>query len=143
MSRVLAASGVVLRPDGRVLLIRRKSPPLAGTWSLPGGKVLPGESIDAAVVREVLEETGLTVQPRGLVEVVLLEGDGNVYEIHEVACEVADDDTGKLRPGDDASDARWAHEEEFDALALTDEVRAVIKRARGHSCAPAAALRSS
>jgi acetyl-CoA carboxylase carboxyl transferase subunit beta len=127
----LAVGGVVFRDDGRVLLIQRARAPLAGTWSLPGGKVEPGESTEAAVVREVLEETGLAVVAVRLVEVVTLGEHDARFEIHEWRCALA----AGTRPdeahaADDALDVRWASEAEWDTLALTAEVIGVIRRAR-------------
>jgi len=58
---VRAVSAVIVRPDGRVLLVRRTKPPLEGVLTLPGGRVEPGETLAAAAVREVREETSLEV----------------------------------------------------------------------------------
>ncbi|MFQ5552647.1 MAG: NUDIX domain-containing protein, partial [Thermoplasmata archaeon] len=65
---VPAVAGVVFRGE-KVLLVRRKVPPYEGSWSLPGGAIELGETLTQAVVREVREETGLDVDPIGLVGV--------------------------------------------------------------------------
>ncbi|MGH9505490.1 MAG: NUDIX hydrolase [Terriglobales bacterium] len=65
---VLAVAGVIVR-DARVLLIQRGQPPAAGLWTLPGGAVEAGEPVRAALIREVREETGLSVTPGPLVEI--------------------------------------------------------------------------
>ena len=59
--RVDCVGGIVTGPDGRILLIRRGNPPAQGCWSVPGGRVEPGEEDAEATAREVLEETGLAV----------------------------------------------------------------------------------
>src|SRR3989337_337946 len=64
---MVGVGGVVIR-DTRVLLVQRASEPLAGQWSLPGGAVELGETLEEAVVRELKEETGLTVRVVKLVE---------------------------------------------------------------------------
>jgi ADP-ribose pyrophosphatase YjhB (NUDIX family) len=99
------AGGIVHDADGRLLLIRRGQEPSAGSWSVPGGRCLPGESAADACVREVAEETGL------LVAVVRVAGrvereapGGDVYVIDDFVCRVVG---GTLRAGDDATDARW------------------------------------
>ncbi len=101
--------GIVFDADGRLLLVRRGHAPSAGLWSLPGGRVEPGETDAEAVVRELREETGLTVRPSGLVGSVTR----GRYEIHDYTCVV---EGGRLRPGDDADDARWVNTAELSAL---------------------------
>lgn len=100
--------GAVLLDGDRLLLVRRINEPAAGTWSLPGGRVEPGEDAASAVVREVAEETGLRVQVAGVVgSVEWPTGDGRVYVISDLACRVVG---GELSAGDDASEVGW-----FDA----------------------------
>lgn len=92
---------------GRLLLVQRANPPAAGTWSLPGGRVEPGEDDAAAVAREVLEETGLVVTVQDLVGSVERDApDGAVYAINDYACAPV----GNAVPvaGDDARDVLWA-----------------------------------
>jgi 8-oxo-dGTP diphosphatase len=140
----LAVGGVVLAEGERVLLVKRGQAPLAGTWSLPGGKVEPGESLEAAVVREVLEETGVRVDAGEVVAVVTIESEGFAYEIHELLCTVAPGVQAELRAGDDASAVAWVRFDELGALGVTEAVEDVVRRARAHvSCAPAGGLRRS
>lgn len=96
--------GAVVVHDGRLLLVRRGRGAGVGMWSIPGGRVELGESLDAAVRRELLEETGavaVRVTPLGVVERV---GAGWHFVIHDYLVQVADD---VVQPGDDASAARW------------------------------------
>lgn len=102
--------GAVVRDRaGRLLMIRRGHPPGAGLWSLPGGRVEPGESDLAAVVREVHEETGLIVVAGDLIGSVERPGpDGAVYDIHDYAATVVEPaDQALLVAGDDAADVGW------------------------------------
>lgn len=102
---------------GRLLLVQRGHEPARGTWSVPGGKVEPGETARAAVVREVREETGLDVEPLALlVTVERAAPSGGTFVIEDFRCRLLG---GTLRAGDDADDAAW-----FDAAALV--------AARGH-----------
>jgi len=66
----LVGVGAVIVDQGRVLLVRRGHEPLKGKWSLPGGLLELGEALTAGVVREVKEETGLTVETVELVELL-------------------------------------------------------------------------
>jgi ADP-ribose pyrophosphatase YjhB (NUDIX family) len=116
VQRQPCAGGIVHDAALRLLLIRRGREPSAGTWSVPGGRCLPGESPAAACVREVQEETGLTV------EVVRLAGrveraapGGAVYVIDDFTCRVVG---GELVAGDDAVDARWVTRAELAGLEL-------------------------
>jgi ADP-ribose pyrophosphatase YjhB (NUDIX family) len=104
-SRIRCAGGIVHDAEGRLLLVRRGNPPGEGLWSLPGGRVEPGETDAEAVTREVAEETGLSVTVGRLAGTVLRPGPTGVHEIHDHLCQV---ESGVLRPGDDAVDAQWA-----------------------------------
>jgi len=95
---------------GRILLSVRGKPPSEGLWGLPGGVVEVGETVEEALVREVLEETGVTVRP--LKQVAVLDSvnrdeDGRIkyhYILFEFLCEYV---SGEVRPDSDALDARW------------------------------------
>lgn len=109
---------IVLDGEGRLLLIRRGTPPGKGLWSLPGGRVEAGESDAEALRRELAEETGLDVAVGPLVGTVLRDApDGGTYDIRDYACIVHG---GELHAGDDAEDARWVPPHELPRLDLTD-----------------------
>lgn len=124
---VPAACAVVTDEGGRVLLVRRARAPERGSWSIPGGRVEPGETLEQAAARETREETGLYVQVgRELWTLRLPIGDGRTYEIHDFAAVVLD---GCLEPGDDADDVRWVAPDELDALPLTPDLAGYLRRA--------------
>ncbi len=103
--------------QGRLLMVRRGRPPGEGLWSVPGGRVEPGESDAEAVARELLEETGLIVSVGDLAGVVERPGpDGVTFVIHDYAATAVG---GVLRAGDDAADARWVAVPDLDDLPLT------------------------
>jgi 8-oxo-dGTP diphosphatase len=115
--RVRCVGAIVTDGAGRLLLVKRGHEPEAGRWSLPGGRVKPGESDWHALVREVREETGLWVEPGRLVGAVERPApDGAVFDIHDYAASVSG---GRLAAGDDAADARWVHPRDLDQLTLT------------------------
>lgn len=108
----------MLDEAGRLLLVRRGRPPAQGRWSLPGGRVEPGETAAEAAAREVREETGLDVVATRLVGTVERPGlAGSTYLIDDFACAVRG---GALRPGDDADDVRWVTAADLAALPLSD-----------------------
>jgi 8-oxo-dGTP diphosphatase len=143
----VAVAAVVLDPDGAVLLIERGRPPGVGRWSLPGGRVELGEALAAAVAREVLEETGLTVEVGPLVTVVeriVPDEDpaaGPGARFHYVILDYLARGAGAPRPGDDARAARWVGPAELAALAAADRTTAglveVVERARALAAADA------
>jgi 8-oxo-dGTP diphosphatase len=118
---VLCAGAVIRDGDGRLLLVRRGHEPGAGRWSVPGGRVEPGETPAAAAAREVTEETGLVVTVGALLATVTI-GD---YLVHDFAATVTG---GELRAGDDASDVRWCSLADAELLPLTDNLLDELRR---------------
>jgi 8-oxo-dGTP diphosphatase len=122
---VIPCVGAVIKDErGRLLLIRRGHEPGAGLWSLPGGRVEPGETDAEALVRELREETGLTVEAGPLVGSVRRPWpNGAVIEIRDYAATVTG---GTLCPGDDAADARWVPAGELNTLPLTEGLTEIL-----------------
>ena len=116
--RIDCVGAVVRGPDDRLLLVRRGREPARGTWSVPGGRVEPGESDEQATVREVLEETGLAVEVGALVGTVERAAPGGgVYVIRDHACRPAQGaDVTAVRAGDDADDVAWFTDDEVRDL---------------------------
>ena len=115
--RIRCVGAIITDDTGRLLLIQRGHEPEEGRWSLPGGRVRPGESDPEAVAREVREETGLHVEPGRLVGAVERPAPGGaVFDIHDYAASVSG---GQLVAGDDAADARWIDPGDIGQLALT------------------------
>jgi 8-oxo-dGTP diphosphatase len=110
---IRCVGAVVYDAAGRLLMVRRGTPPGRGLWTLPGGRVEQGETDSEAVVRELLEETGLRVQPGILIGFVQRPAPSGVYEIHDYAATVID---GSLRPGDDATAATWVDLAQFHSM---------------------------
>jgi len=106
MTSPVLAVGAVAVVDDRLLLIRRGHGPAAGEWSVPGGRVEAGEPVEAAVVREVAEETGLQVVVDELLGWVERFEDGAHYVILDFRVTVLDPEM-PLRAGDDAAEATW------------------------------------
>lgn len=116
--RIPCVGAVIRDPAGRLLLIRRGHEPGAGLWSLPGGRIEPGETDQQAVAREVLEETGLTVECRRLLGTAQIPATGGtVIEVSDYLAVVTG---GRLVAGDDADDARWVTAADIAVLPLTD-----------------------
>ena len=136
--------GAVVVDSGRVLLVRRGREPFKGKWSLPGGMLELGESLQAGVVREVEEETGLCVEPLELVElldrIVREETPGGErvryhYVIADYLCRVVG---GSLQAASDAEAVRWVERSEWNshsALALDPITVRVIEIGWQRACA--------
>lgn len=129
---VFGVGAVTFDDAGRVLLVRRKHEPLAGQWSLPGGRLELGETLEAATAREMREETGLIVDVGPLVEVfdrILLDADGAVqfhFVIADYLCNVVG---GELCAGSDVSDVVWATRDDVPAYVATEKAKDVIAKA--------------
>ena len=128
---LVGVGGVVIAGD-RTLLIRRGSAPLAGQWSIPGGMLELGESIEEGGRRELAEETGIEVRVLGLIEVFerVIPGEAGRTRYHFVIldylCEVV---SGEARAASDALEVAWATEEELEKYELTAIAIRVIRRA--------------
>lgn len=131
-ARPIVGVGAVIFDGNRVLLVKRAHAPLQGEWSLPGGAVELGETLDAAVAREVLEETGLEVDVGPVVEVVdrVHRSSDERIEYHFVIIDYLCTVRGGIAThGSDASDVRWAEIAELTRLRVTEKAIAVIKKA--------------
>jgi 8-oxo-dGTP diphosphatase len=114
---------VIRDGDGRLLLVQRGTEPARGKWSLPGGRVEPGETVEAAAAREVREETGLMVTIGALLAVVDVMG----FTVHDFAATVSG---GTLAAADDASDVRWCTPEQVAELPLSPGLLEELRRMR-------------
>lgn len=113
----LVGVGAVIVDQDRVLLVRRGTEPLLGRWSLPGGLLEVGESLTDGVIREVREETGLTVEPVELIELLdRIHRDGERVRYHYVIadylCRVAG---GVLQAATDADAVKWVERAEWNS----------------------------
>lgn len=114
--------------DGRVLLVRRAKPPLEGRWSIPGGTVELGETLEQALVREMAEETGLDVEPLEVLTVFdRIEREGTEVAFHHVIvdylCRCV---AGEARAASDALEVAWATVDELGRYDLTEKALAVV-----------------
>ena len=136
----MGVGGAVIA-DGRALLIRRGGPPLAGEWSIPGGLLEVGETLEEGVVRELAEETGLEVRVVELIEALerIFPSPPNEngspgdsvrpkyhYVILDYLCEMLG---GTLSAASDALEFAWAREEELEKFELNAPVMRVLRKA--------------
>jgi len=130
--RPIVGVGAVIVDGDRVLLVKRAHEPLKGEWSLPGGAVEVGESLEAALVREVREETCLDVTVGPVVEVLDRIGrDANDrveyhFVIVDYLCRVAG---GTAKCGSDADEVQWARRDDLAPYRLTPAASRVITKA--------------
>ena len=130
---VACVGAVVLDPGGRLLLIRRGNEPGRGLWSVPGGRVEAGESVAAAVEREVREETGLAVRAGAEVGRVRIPGAGVVYDVVDLTCTLLDPSATPVA-GDDAEAVTFADAAELERLTCTPRL---LETLRGWGALPA------
>jgi 8-oxo-dGTP diphosphatase len=137
---MVGVGGVVIH-DGRALLVQRGHPPMEGQWSIPGGLLHVGETLEQGLLRELAEETGLEVSVLELIEVFerifpAPPGEDGApadparpqyhYVILDYLCEVRG---GTLTVGSDAADLVWAREDELGQFDLTEAAARVLKKA--------------
>jgi ADP-ribose pyrophosphatase YjhB (NUDIX family) len=137
--RPMVGVGGVIIDEGRALLIRRGSEPLLGEWSIPGGTLELGETLEEGVARELLEETGLEVRVLELIEVfdrIYVESTAGEqkpkkgprfhYVIVDYLCERL---SGEPRAGSDVTDVALAREEELHVYKLTETATRILQKA--------------
>jgi len=133
--RPIVAVGAVILDENRVLLVKRGQEPLKGQWSLPGGAVETGETLEAALAREVREETCLDVEVGPVVEVldsIRFDGDGRAeyhYIIIDYACRVRGGTSPAASCGTDAAAVEWVAASDLERYQLTPTAMAVIRKA--------------
>lgn len=116
---IACVGGVALDGRGRLLVVLRGHDPGRGLWSVPGGRVEPGESDEAAVVREVLEETGVATTVDRLAGRVDRPAAHGTFRISDYVVRPVPGAAAPA-PGDDATDARWVTRAELLALPVVD-----------------------
>jgi 8-oxo-dGTP diphosphatase len=137
--RPVVGIGGVIIDHGRTLLIRRGSEPLLGEWSIPGGTLELGESLQEGVARELLEETGVEVRVLDLIEVfdrIYLAGGSSAAGIKDrprfhfvIADYLCERLSGEPRAGSDVTDVAFAREDELQRFHLTETATRVLKKA--------------
>jgi ADP-ribose pyrophosphatase YjhB (NUDIX family) len=127
----LAVSAAIIR-DGRVLVARRARGPALGVWTLPGGVVEAGETLSEALVREVTEETGITIEPitvAGHREVVVRDDGGRVSRHFVILCFASRWIAGEPHLNEELSEARWLRPSELSGLNTTDGLAGIVAQA--------------
>ncbi len=129
--RPILGVGAVIVSQGRALLVRRATEPLKGEWSVPGGVLELGEKLHDGVRREVLEETGLQVEPQQVLEVfdsIFNDQQGRTqyhFVLIDYLCSVT---RGEARAGSDVSEVKWVAEDELAALELRESIERVLRK---------------
>lgn len=116
-----SVAALIINSDDLVMIKRGKEPS-KGKWSLPGGKIELGETLESALKREILEETGLTIMPESLAGVYdLITWENNSLAFHYIIIDYYAHKTGGLlNAGDDAEDIRWVRFSEIESLDLAE-----------------------
>jgi 8-oxo-dGTP diphosphatase len=127
----LAVSAAIFR-DGKVLLVRRASPPAKGLWTLPGGRVEVGERLVDAVTREVMEETTLTIAVIGLAgyrESILPDAVGDRGRHFVILPFAARWVAGEVALNEELDDSRWLSIDAVTGLQTTEGLLDILRRA--------------
>jgi len=129
---IVGVGGVIVTPERRVVLVKRRQEPLAGQWSLPGGTLELGETLEAGTARELVEETGLIVDVGPVVEVfdrILVDEDGRVRYHFVLIDSLCRPRGGRLAAGTDVSDVMVVDPAAIGPYRLTEKATDVIRLA--------------
>jgi 8-oxo-dGTP diphosphatase len=124
----LAASAAIFR-DGKVLLVRRARKPALDIWTLPGGGVEAGETLHQAVRREVMEETGVTIEVVALAghrEMIARDADGRLSRHFVILPFAARWISGEPTLNDELSDFRWVRPDEVQTFQTTEGLAEIV-----------------
>jgi 8-oxo-dGTP diphosphatase len=127
----LAVSAAIFR-DGRVLIVRRARPPAHGLYTLPGGGVELGETLEQAVIREVREETGLAITPIGLVgfrEAIARDAAERVERHFVILPFAARWVGGEIALSEELAEAHWLKPDELAGLKTTERLAEIVAAA--------------
>jgi 8-oxo-dGTP diphosphatase len=127
----LAVSAAIFR-DGRVLIVRRGRPPAHGLYTLPGGGVELGETLEQAVMREVREETGLAIAPLALVgfrEAIARDATGRIERHFVILPFAARWIAGEVTLSEELAEADWRRPEELAGLKTTEGLAEIVAAA--------------
>ena len=130
--RPILGVGALILDGDNILLVERGREPLQGMWSLPGGVLETGETLAEGIHREVLEETGLTIEIIGVLEIFerILRDDQGRAEYHYVLIDYVCRATGgTLHASDDVSQAEWVPRAELSHYKITEGTLPVIEKA--------------
>lgn len=131
-ARPIVGVGGVIVAHGRTLLIRRGHPPLKGEWSIPGGTLELGETLQEGARREVMEETGIEVRVGELIEIfdpVFRDKEGRIRYHFVIADDLCQAVSGEASAGGDVTAVAWAREEELEKFSLTPTATRVLRKA--------------
>lgn len=123
--------GAVIICDNQILLEKRKNEPGKGKWSIPGGLVDLGESVEQTVIREVKEETGLEVDKPKLIDVVdnvIRDSEGKIKYHFVIIDYFVKLNGGVLKAADDAEELKWVLLDDAESYDLTMTFREFLKR---------------
>jgi 8-oxo-dGTP diphosphatase len=127
----LAVSAAIVR-DGKILVVRRARAPARGLYTLPGGVVEVGETLVEAVAREVLEETGMTIEPvalAGFREAVARDAQDRVERHFVILCFAARWQAGEPVLNEELDEARWLDPAELAGLETTAGLAEIVATA--------------
>lgn len=127
----LAVSAAIFR-DGRVLIVRRARPPAHGLYTLPGGGVEVGETLEQAVIREVREETGLAIAPLGLIgfrEAIACDAAGRVERHFVILPFAARWMAGEIALNEELAEADWRKPDALAGLKTTEGLAQIVAAA--------------